>query len=104
MKEEFYGGKGERDPRRKGKEMMIRKGPGVVKRERRGNPLGQRGHWKRKRRRSLGRKGGRFFRGSMIKASWTRVLFGDDCGLFIEPGSVSDDHDKKKEKKKKEKK
>ena len=38
--EEFYGGgKGERDPRRKEKERMIRKGSGIVKRERRGNPL-----------------------------------------------------------------
>ena len=78
---------------------MIRKGSGIVKRERRGNPLikediGRR----RRRRRSLGkgRRGG-FFRGSIIKASWTRVLFDDDCGFFIEGGSVSDDDERKGE-------
>ena len=38
LEEEFYGGgKRERDPRRKGKERMIRKGSGIVKREMRGN-------------------------------------------------------------------
>jgi hypothetical protein len=76
--EEFYGGgKGERDPRRKEKERMIRKGSGIVKRERRGNPLikediGRRrggGLWEGRR---------EVFRGSIIKASWTRVLFDDD--------------------------
>ena len=49
--------KRERDPRRKGKEKMIRKGSGIVKRERRRKPFDQRGHWKKKKRRSLGRSG-----------------------------------------------
>ena len=57
--EEFYGGgKGERDPRRKEKERMIRKGSGIVKRERRGNPLIKEDIERRGRKRSWeGRKG-----------------------------------------------
>ena len=88
--EEFYGrGKEERDPRRKEKERMIRKGSGIVKRERRGTPLTKED---KGRRRSLGRKGG-FFRGSIIKAFWTRVLFDDDRGFSLRVGSVSGDGD-----------
>ena len=52
--EEFYGGgKGERDPRRKGKERMIRRDLRIVKRERRGKPFDQRGHWKKRKRREV---------------------------------------------------
>ena len=83
--------KGERDPRRKGKERMIRKGSGIVKRERRGRPFDQRGHWKK---REVFGKGGRFSRIKIIKASWTRVLFDDDDVVFhLRIGSVSDDDD-----------
>ena len=59
--EEFYGGgKGERDPRRKEKERMIRKGSGIVKRERRGNPLIKEDIGRRRRRSLEGREKGFF--------------------------------------------
>ncbi len=57
---------GKKDPRRKEKERMIRKGSGIFKKE--GENIGgeEEGLWR-----------GEVFRGSIIKASWTRVLFGD---------------------------
>ena len=65
---------GERDPRRKEKERMIRKGSGIVKKEKERKPFDQRGHWKKKE--VFGKEeGGGFSRNKIIKASWTRVLF-----------------------------
>ncbi len=62
MKEEFYGRgkKGKKDPRRKEKERVINKGSRIIKREKI-EKLDQRGH--RKKRKSLGRRRRKFFRG-----------------------------------------
>ena len=76
-------GKGKRDPRRKEKERIGQRKRDLGDQSRGKGSLDQRDLW----------EGGDFSRIKIIKASWTRVLFDDDCGFHLGIGSVSDDDD-----------